>query len=204
MLIINILDVGRERYEINTSSDILGRRWDNLSEEVKILFPTYELDNNTECIMIVTRNGKTIDNITVSNNVPFKVTSNLSQYESMEIGFSFSKTDYIKNSEIKKFRFLPAQKPNDFIPVPPEEEHSFFELRRKAFTGVDSDDQTSEYVFKNMAGDEVARVEKSTGGGGGIPDAPSDNIIYGRKNKQWVEVSISVVDGGEFGTPFTN
>ena len=53
---------------------------------------------------------------------PVKITSNLSQYASVKIGFSFSRVDgYVKNSEIGEFYFLKAQKPDGFVPVEPEQ-----------------------------------------------------------------------------------
>jgi hypothetical protein len=40
-----------------------------------------------------------------------------------------------------------------------------------------------------------------TGGGGGIPEPPSDDIAYGRRNAGWVDVLMAtgdIVDGGNY------
>lgn len=49
-------------------------------------------------------------------------------------------------------------------------------------------------VTKDTVIDQFALIGFTSGGGGGIPDAPSDNKLYGRKNGNWSEVIIPSTD----------
>ena len=118
---IKLIDNGDERYLIKADFSTLGRQYDNGSEQLVVLFPEYELEAEHACTMVVTHDKTNVDRILVANNTPVDITSTLSQYSSVTIGFVFTgDNDYIKGSEKKQFPFLPAQSPEDFTPVDPE------------------------------------------------------------------------------------
>lgn len=126
---IKILDTGRERYQISADNNVLGRRYDNNADQICVQVP--EAEQNSMCVMIITCFGLVVDHILVVDNEPIDITSNLSQHENIRIGFCFlreSDNDYIKNSEIKRFSFSPAQKPGDFVPAPAEEVNNLNKL----------------------------------------------------------------------------
>lgn len=154
---IQIIDKGQDRYTLVSDTNILGRRYDNIAEKVTIVKP--EIEKESVCIMVVTYGGNVVDHIIVEDE-PIDITSNLSQYESVKIGFSFTKADgYVKGSEIKQFNFLPAPKPDDFIPVEPEQKQSIEILSKYGF--VDAKLSNNILAFKNTAGDIVKEVQLS-------------------------------------------
>ena len=157
MKTIKIIDSGEDRYTIDADSYVLGRRYDNNAEKINIIIP--ETEKDSICVMIVTRNNEVIDHIIIENNY-IDITGNLTQYESVNIGFSFSKVDgYIKNSEIKRFTTLPAQKPDDFIPVEPEQKQSIEILSKYGFVSAELDNNM--LVFKNALGNVASSVQLS-------------------------------------------
>lgn len=154
---IEIIDSGEARYCLNPNFEVLGRMWDNEAEEVVVVKP----DNESEslCVMIVTADGKVVDHIVIDDE-PVKITSNLSQYASVKIGFSFSRVDgYVKNSETAKFYFLNAQKPDGFVPVEPEQMVIIEQLAEHGF--VRAELQNNELVFFTANGNETQRVQLS-------------------------------------------
>ena len=166
MIVVNFIDNGSDRYLISTTSKCLGRKWDNNAESIKVNIP--EKEKNNTCTMIVTRQGKIIDYINVGEDA-FLITSNLSQYDSVEIGFSFSgQNNYVKNSEIQKFYFKEAQKPDDFVAVDPEQSANINAIIGLAFTDIVLKEGTTDtYEFKNITGDTLKEVQiKGTGGSG--------------------------------------
>lgn len=119
MKIINIVDTGCDRYTIKSDCDCLGRQWDNEAEEISVIIPEREIGNT--CTMIVSADGVVIDHIDIKD-VPKKITNVLSRNEVVEISFTFSNENgYVKNSEIRTFYFAEARKPEDFVPVEPEQ-----------------------------------------------------------------------------------
>lgn len=119
MITIRLIDDSPERYTQRADTYCLGRMYDHIAEEVQVIKPKGE--ENNVCAMIVKANGEVVDHIIIGNE-PIKVTSNLSQYESVTIAFSFSnQTGYIKNAEPKSYYFAYAEKPSEFVPMPPEQ-----------------------------------------------------------------------------------
>lgn len=155
--IIKIVDEGEARYCLKANFEILGRMWDNEGEEVVVVKP--ESESESLCVMIVTSNGKVVDHIVVEDE-PVKITNNLSQYSNVKIGFSFSRADgYVKNSEILRFYFLKAQKPDGFVPVESEQIVIIEQLARYGFAKAEL--QNNELVFFTMNGSEAQRVQLS-------------------------------------------
>ena len=157
MKTIQIIDKGQERYTIEADTYILGRRYDNNAEKIQIIKP--EIEKDSICVMIVTRNNEVVDHIIIENEY-IDIKSNITQYESVNIGFSFSKADgYVKNSEIKRFTTLPAQKPDDFIPVEPEQKQSLDLLSKYGFVSAELNNNM--LIFKNALGNVASEVQLS-------------------------------------------
>lgn len=157
MKTIKILDKGQDRYTLDPDTLILGRRYDNNAEQLKIVKPESEYDS--VCVMIVTRNNEVVDHIIITSDF-IDIKNTITQYESVNIGFSFSRPDgYIKNSEIKRFTTLPAQKPDDFIPVEPEQKQSIDLLSKYGFVSAELNNNV--LVFKNALGDIASQVQLS-------------------------------------------
>jgi len=182
MIVVNFIDNGSDRYLISPTSKCLGRKWDNNAESIKVNKPEKEKENS--CTMIVTRQGKIIDYINVGKDA-FSVTSNLSQYDSVEIGFSFSgQNNYVKNSNIEKFYFLEAQKPDDFVAVDPEQSANINAIIGLAFTDIVLKEGTTDtYEFKNLAGNTLKEVQiKGAGGGSAITEETDPTVPEYVKN----------------------
>ena len=157
MITIRLLDNSSERYLQKTDTQCLGRRWDNIAEQIQVIKPVGEEHN--VCAMIVSNNGKVIDHIIVGNE-PIEVTSNLSQYSNVEIGFSFSNADgYIKNSEIKNYYFAEAQKPSEFVPMTPEQWTNVDLVLGGSIVRVQLDGTA--LVYYNLEGQELSRADIS-------------------------------------------
>lgn len=119
MITIRLLDNSSERYLQQADTQCLGRRWDNIAEQIKVIKPQGE--ENNVCAMLVYAEGQPVDRILVGND-PIDVTSLLSQFASIEISFIFSNANgYVKNSEIRTYYFADARKPDDFVPMTPEQ-----------------------------------------------------------------------------------
>lgn len=156
-MIIEIIDSGQDKYILKPDTNILGRRYDNIAETLTIVKPAAEVDS--ACILVATYGGNVIDHIAVQGDT-IDITSNLSQYESVNIGFSFSRPDgYVKGSEIKQFKFLPAPKPDGFVPVPSEQKATIDYLAQYGF--VDAVLDNNILKFKNYNGDDVKEVQLS-------------------------------------------
>lgn len=157
MLTITITDTNTERYTYTASANILGRRYDNVAEYVSVVKP--ESESGRDCIMIVTYGDTVVDHIPVGDT-PIAITSNLSQYAIVKIGFAFLGADgYIKNSEVKQFCFLPAQKPDGFVPLPPVQKTTVEYLLSHGFTGAKLENNI--LSFTNAAGEAVAEIKLS-------------------------------------------
>ena len=147
MKTINIIDNGCERYTIKSDCDCLGRQWDNEAEEIQVVIPEREMDNT--CTMIVSTGGVVIDHLDIKDN-PKKITNVLSRNEVVEISFTFTnETGYLKNSEIKNFYFAEARKPEDFVPVEPEQTGKIDILLAEAFIRVEQDGKTIRFFNAN-------------------------------------------------------
>lgn len=119
MITIRLLDNSSERYLQQADTQCFGRRWDNIAEQIKVIKPQGE--ENNVCAMLVYAEGQPVDRILVGNE-PIDVTSLLSQFPSIEISFIFSNVNgYVKNSEIRTYYFADARKPDDFVPMTPEQ-----------------------------------------------------------------------------------
>ena len=171
MITIKIQDTNSDRYTFTASAYVLGRRYDNIAEYVSVAKP--ESESGRDCVMIVTYGDTVVDHISVGDT-PVAVTSNLSQYDSVKIGFAFLGEDgYIKNSEVKTFTFLPAQKPDGFVPLPPEQKTNIDYLLANGFTNAMY--KGNVLSFTNAAGDTVASVEIQSGGGGTLTVESDEN-----------------------------
>ncbi|NCD00381.1 MAG: hypothetical protein EOL95_11880, partial [Bacteroidia bacterium] len=156
---IKILDTTADRYTFSSSSKFLGRMYDNDAQTVTVIFPEFEVANGSQCLMLVTYNNIQVDSIIVPNNTPINITSNLSQYSSVNVGFSFQKVDgYIKNSNMQKFYFSEAQQPNNFVPVEPEQKANYDGLLLYGFCRSEIDTATNDMVFYNVEDLEVGRI----------------------------------------------
>lgn len=160
--IIEIVDSGEARYCLEANFEVLGRMWDNEAEEVVVVKPERERDH--ACIMIVTVDGKPIEHIVVGDE-PIKIRNILSMHSEVSIGFTFGGVDgYTKNTEVKKFCFLKAQKPEDFVPVEPEHKGNLDLLIAMGFVDVkwkDGSDDTMQYL--NSKGEVVKEIQIKSG-----------------------------------------
>lgn len=189
MKTINIIDNGCERYTIKADCTCLGRQWDNEAEELQVVIPEREISNT--CTMIVSASGEVIDHIDIKGE-PKKITNVLSRHNGVEISFSFTnETGYVKNSEIKNFYFAEARKPEDFVPVEPEQTGKIDILLGNGFVRAELMDGVIHYF--NANGDKVQDLDISKVGGkidsisvNGVPQA-----IDERKN---VNLEITSVD----------
>ena len=132
---ITLVDNGDERYLIKADFTNLGRRYDNESEELTVIFPEFEREAEHACTMVVTHDNTNVDRILIADGTPVPIRNNLSQYTSVTIGFVFTDSNgYVKGSEKKQFPFLPAQSPEDFVPVDPDIEDDILFLIANAIT----------------------------------------------------------------------
>ena len=119
MIEIELIDDGKERYTLQSNTSVIGRRYDNNAEAIRVIKPSIEADS--VCEMYISNNDNVIDIIEVKDK-PIKIRDVVTQYPMVKIGFSFSRaTDgYVKNSEAKCFYLLDAIQPVGFVPVDPE------------------------------------------------------------------------------------
>ena len=150
----------RNEYLLTPSQTFLGARYDNLSDEIKIIFPQREIDNESICTMIITSSSKEVDCVTVRHNEIFKLHSPMSHYRQVAIGFSFQKDDgYIKNSNIGLFYFREAQNPDENVPVEPIQREKINLMLATGFAGVEwAEDNSNILQFKNVDGEVVKRI----------------------------------------------
>ena len=137
---------------------VFGRLYDNEADTIQIVRPAGEADS--VCTLIFTDvNGGVIDHVVMTSD-EWKITSNVSQYANVQFGFSFARQDgYIKNSEIGTGQFLPALKPDDFVPVAPDQQTNLDYLIGHGFTGSKLNGNSIE--FYNMNGDKVVSFDLS-------------------------------------------
>lgn len=155
---IEIIDSGKEKYTLMPKDMLLGRLYDNEAETIKIVKPAAEKDSI--CTMIITDiNGSVLDHVVIKEDT-YTITSAISTKNRVKIGFSFSRADgYIKGSEIVFGKFLPAPKPDGFVPVEPEQKKNIDYLVSYGFTN--SKLVGNELQFFNMNGDKVVSFDLS-------------------------------------------
>lgn len=158
MKIINIVDTGCDRYTIKSDCYCLGRQWDNLAEQIQVVKPKGEEGN--VCTMVISVNGIVIDHWDIKEE-PKDITNVLSRFPIIEISFVFTnESGYVKSSETKTFYFEEARKPENFVPVEPEQSSKLDILLGNGFTGVELVDKMLK--FYNANGDLVKEVELPT------------------------------------------
>ena len=157
MRTIEIVDNGTDRYTISADSLVWGRRYDNAAEQITVVKPEAEADS--VCVLIATYGSTVVDHVIVGEE-PLLVSSNLSQYDKINVGFAFTRDDgYIKNSEVVAVSFLPAQRPDGFVPSTPAQKLSIDTLIAQGFTGVGIEE--GNITFTNTRGDNVAILPMS-------------------------------------------
>lgn len=155
---IKIIDDGHDRYSLLIPDNCLGRMYDNNAESIVVEKPASEA--NSVCTMIVTYMDTVVDHINVGNE-PIPIRSNISQYESIRIGFAFTRADgYTKNTDVKKCKFEEAQKPDDFVAVQPEQQISIEYLLQFGFSKVEK--QGTRLTFLNVDGEVVSTIDMAT------------------------------------------
>lgn len=161
MKTINIVDSGCDRYTIKSDCDCLGRQWDNLAEQIQVVKPSSEAGN--VCTMIVSTGGVVIDHMDIKDE-PKDITNVLSRNEIVEVSFTFTNEGgYVKNSEIKTFYFAEARKPEDYVPVEPEQTGKIDVLLGNGFVRADLDGNIVR--FYNSNGDKIQDLDISGIGG---------------------------------------
>lgn len=155
MVTIRLIDNTPERYTQEADNYCLGRMYDNIAEKVQVIKPKGEEYN--VCSMIVKADGEVIDHIIVGDE-PIDITSTLSQYSVVSIGFSFSNaTGYIKNSETRNYYFAYAEKPSDFVPMPPEQWTNVDLVLGGSITRVKL--EGTALIYYNLKGQELSRAD---------------------------------------------
>ena len=155
---IKIIDDGKDKYSLLIPDNCFGRMYDNNAEYIVVEKPASEA--NSVCTMIVTYMDTVVDHINVGNE-PIPIRSNISQYESIRLGFAFTRADgYTKNTDIKKCKFEEAQKPDDFVAVQPEQKISIEYLLQFGFSRVEK--QGTKLTFLNVDGEVVSTIDMAT------------------------------------------
>lgn len=159
----------QNEYLLEPLQTFLGARYDNLSDEIKVIFPQREIDNQSTCVMIITNVKGDNDCVTVRHNEVFKLKSPMSHYKQVFIGFSFQKPDgYVKNTNIGLYYFRGAQNPDAIVPTTPIQRKKINLLLAEGFADVSwSKDNPAVLEFKNVDGEVVKKVSIETAGGGG-------------------------------------
>ena len=155
MIVLTLSGQTPSRYYIECNDDVIGRRYDNISEAFSINKPLNETES--VCTMFATYKGRFIDSIVVENDV-VSIKNNISQFEYIDISFMFTRADgYVKNSEIKRFYFEEALKPTSFKPTEPQSLDDLNKLIAKAF--VSATYENNILKIKNLGGVEVFSAE---------------------------------------------
>lgn len=161
MVTIQILSDGYDRYTLKADSDCLGRRYDNISEAIRVIKP--EVENGRKCEIIVKSGDEIIEYQEVKEET-VDITTNISQHNIVSIGFTFSDdSGYIKNSESKDFYFASAIKPQGFIDIPSDKMNQVIEIISKGF--VRAEYSNNMLMFYNTKDEMVGSVEIVGGSG---------------------------------------
>ena len=144
MATIEIIDSGLEKYSLKSDTNVLGRMYDNNAEAVDIIIP--EAEAESVCYAnVMSCDGEVIDRIKIENNL-LPISSNLTQYCEIYIGFSFIRPNGTeKQSEQLKFGFLYAIKPKDFTPEQPDTEKALAKLIASGFVKLIQDGDTVKF-----------------------------------------------------------
>lgn len=144
MATIKIIDSGLEKYSLKSDTNVLGRMYDNNAEAVDIIIP--EAEAESVCYAnVMSCDGVIIDRIKIENNL-LPISSNLSQYCEVYVGFSFIRPDGTeKQSEQLKFGFLYAIKPKDFTPEQSDTEKALAKLIASGFVKLIQDGDTVKF-----------------------------------------------------------
>lgn len=144
MATIKIIDSGLEKYSLKSDTNVLGRMYDNNAEAVDIIIP--EAEAESVCYAnVVSCDGEVIDRIKIENN-SLPISSNLTQYCEIYIGFSFIRPDDTeKQSEQLKFGFLYAIKPQDFMPEQSDTDKALAKLMASGFIKLIQDGNTVKF-----------------------------------------------------------
>ena len=147
-------------YEIEASSSVLGTMYEDGVESIRVVKPEDEI--GSACRMLVTANGKLVDNIVVGDE-PVVVTSNMSQYNPVRIGFSFERADgTVKNVVGKQFYFFFGEKPDQFVPVAPEQKEEIDKVVQGGFTDIVwKEGGHNTLQFLNSSGKVIKEIELS-------------------------------------------
>lgn len=144
MATLEIIDSGLEKYSIKSDTNVLGRMYDNNAEGVDIIIP--EAEAKSVCYAnVMSCDGEIIARIKIENNL-LPISSNLTQYCEIYIGFSFVRPDGTeKQSEQLKFGFLYAIKPKNFTPEKSDSEKAFLKLMDSGFVKLIQDGDTVKF-----------------------------------------------------------
>ncbi len=188
MATIKIIDSGLEKYSLKSDTNVLGRMYDNNAEAVAIIIP--ETEAESVCYAnVVSCDGEAIDRIKIENN-SLPISSNLTQYCEIYIGFSFIRPDDTeKQSEQLKFGFLYAIKPKDFTPEQSDTQKALAKLMASGFTKLIQDGDTVE--FYNWKDNAVGKIH--TGGQSDYNQNDSTAADY-IKNRPFYEAPAVVFD----------
>ncbi|MDR2046539.1 MAG: hypothetical protein LBP79_01310 [Clostridiales bacterium] len=189
-------------YRITPSDYILGRRYENAVTEITVIRPISE--SSRTCVCVVEANGETIDNILMTNN-KFVVTSNLSQYTNVTIGFVFFDTSgYTQTTESLVFQFAPALRPLDFAPLTPEAARIVFDLQHASVARLEYDENAKDITGFNSTGEERTRIHLPLATEADSADIRAKMITNIKINgveavaeSGAVNININIIDGGQ-------
>lgn len=175
---IRLVDDGTTYYRQKADNKTIGRQYDNNADSLIVSAP--EAEKDAECVMIIEKpTHEVIDHITIALNQAINIPNNISQHETVLIGFSFlRKNGSVKNTEFLTYQFLPALKPDGFVPVDPAQVATLEYLAENAFVSAEQDSTTGSTTFFNS---DNAPVFTMTSGaayraGDGI-NISDDNVI---------------------------
>ena len=174
MATIEIIDSGLEKYSLKSDTNVLGRMYDNNAEAVDIIIP--EAETESVCYAnVMSCDGVIIDRIKIEKNL-LPISSNLTQYCEIYIGFSFIRPDNTeKQSEQLKFGFLYAIKPKDFKPEQPDTEKALAKLIASGFVKLIQDGDTVKfYNWKDIVVGTI--YHEGINGFEIVDELPTENI----------------------------
>jgi hypothetical protein len=189
-------------YKITPTEYILGRRYSNAATEITVTRPPGETGRT--CVCVVEANGETIDNIPITDN-KFVVTSNLSQYANITIGFVFFDTSgYMQTTESRVFIFAPALRPLNFVPLTSEAARIVFDLQHNSVARLEYDAETKDVIGKNATGEERTRIHLPLATEADSADIRAKMITNIKLNEieaiavnGVVDINIKIIDGGQ-------
>lgn len=207
MVTIELVDGGATRYEQKSSGKFLGRMYDDRAESVVVVRP--EREAGRTCTMWVKAKGELVDAINVGENGVVEVRNNISQFDKVCVGFTFTdESGYLKNSEPVEYYFAEGIKPEDFEPVEPEQKGKLQLLLDMAFADAEWDEENPNAInFYNIDGELRKQFEVSGGSRTQSDWAENDpSKPEYIKNKPTIPTSTSELtnDGGDGEHPFAD